>query len=311
MNIWLDLELRKDIDDIITLLIALNNHKKSIKIISINNPSINELKLLNSLIIKKYNSENKPKIIISGEITEYKDEEDVNKVFLSLIEEKIIIDYIKLEEFLKQSNNLKEYIYFNGGSLYNLSKILEKEEEITAYIQGGYVGNNIIPKEIALKKFEKREAVPSWNLNLDENATYKILNSKKANLYFISKNICHSAIITFEDISMLETEIADLLYKYFKIQKEKNRKKAMHDVLAYFAIFFKSIIEFKEVELKQIKNKNKRTTYKSEINKKSNIKISINYDYKKFKSLFLKSILDKKETKNDRNNKKINRNIHS
>ena len=44
-DIWLDLELRKDIDDYISLIFALENNL-NIKEVSINNPSKNELCLL-------------------------------------------------------------------------------------------------------------------------------------------------------------------------------------------------------------------------------------------------------------------------
>ena len=53
MEVWLDLELRADIDDYITLLYAIETNK-NITELSIVNPSINELKLF-KYVKEKYN----------------------------------------------------------------------------------------------------------------------------------------------------------------------------------------------------------------------------------------------------------------
>ena len=76
--IWLDLELRKDIDDYMTLIYALDKDV-NIQEISIHNPSMKELKLLkNTLNLYKKNIP----IIVSGDITEYPEDEDIHSSLL-------------------------------------------------------------------------------------------------------------------------------------------------------------------------------------------------------------------------------------
>jgi len=167
---------------------------------------------------------------------------------------------------------------------------MEIEPEITAYIQGGYAGIDVVKPENTLKKFRKREAVPSWNLNLDEEATHSIIKNKKAHLKFISKNVCHASIISYEDLENYSGFGIDILKDYFLCHEQKWRKKAMHDVLAFMTIFSDTIVDFEKVSLISITKTGTVTKWKSLKNSESNIEIAVDFNYIEFKETFFKML---------------------
>jgi len=297
-KLWLDLELRADIDDYITLIMALEMKEADIKYISIHNPSVQELKLLKNTILKYYDLkiiEKQPIIAISGIITEYPEDKDINKSLYKLADEyhkdSDKIDVWNIEDIIDNTSNknLKELTYFTGGSLYTLSMIMKREPELVAYIQGGYAGCNIVENKDTLEKFYDKESVPSWNVNLDLDATQAVLDNKKAQLNFISKNICHASIISLEDIGNRHSLGVDVLINYYDGKPKKMTYKAMHDVLAFITIFNTDIVEFKKVELTGHKRK-KRMYWRSYLNENSNVKISVSFNYDKFKEFFFTSL---------------------
>ena len=178
MELWLDLELRADIDDYITLLYAIETNK-NITELSIVNPSINELKLF-KYVKEKYNL-NIP-IIYSGKIIDLLGNKGIDHNLLDLIQY-IELDFdndiIHINDYLKQNINFENKIVFCGGAFTNLKMILEQNplQNIIGYLQGGYAGETIVGKENVLEKFKGREQVPSWNPNLDLESTNYILNS--------------------------------------------------------------------------------------------------------------------------------------
>jgi hypothetical protein len=223
-------------------------------------------------ILKKLNY-NDVKLIISGDITNYDNDKNIHK---SLYEYNDIINdktlYIKLNDFLNKNIIDKNLIVFCGGSLYTLSKLIEKEPYIKAFIQGGYAGSNIIPNEIALKKFRKRESVPTWNLNLDLSSTNYVLKNHKSNLHFISKNICHKSNVTETILKKNNSLFENVLLNYYSLMDLKYRNKPMHDLLAFLAIENKNkLIEFKEVELSH--NKEEIPKWRSEFKTNTGIYI--------------------------------------
>lgn len=283
-NIWLDLELRKDIDDYITLIFALEN-KINITEISINNPSKNELCLLKSTL-KEYNV-NIP-IIYSGEITEH--EEDLHESLMDQVDLNFMnnVFYCDLKTY-KKHVDIKDRTIFCGGSLTTLSEIIKEEDiNIEAYIQGGYAAESIIGAKNVLKKFKKREKVPTWNLNLDIEASDNVMNSKNVNCHFISKNVCHASFIGLSDLTDEKSKINKVLKKYFN---GSERKKCMHDLLAFMTIFNKDVVQFKKIDLKRTNDE--RCKWFSELNPESNKKISVSFDY----NLFLDLALNKKSLK--------------
>lgn len=287
MKIWLDLELKQDIDDYITLLFAIETNK-NITEISINNPSINELKLL-KFIKEKFNL-NIP-IIYNGNIINVNDK-DIHIVLLNLIKNidlNLEKDVIYINKYLEKDLDFSNRIIFCGGSFTTLKTILEKysNQTITSYLQGGYAGHSIVGDKNVLNKFKNREKVPSWNPNLDIKASDYIIESKNLKAYFISKNVCHNSWMNAEDFINPNSEIYKFLIEYFKVNKYSS--KCMHDLVAFASIFNKTFIEFKKVDL--FHNNDKLIAWYSILNEKSNKEISISLNMDKFKNYINSELL--------------------
>ena len=280
MELWLDLELRADIDDYITLLYAIVTNK-NITELSIVNPSINELKLF-KYVKEKYNL-NIP-IIYSGKIIDLLGNKGIDHNLLDLIQY-IELDFdndiIHINDYLKQNINFENKIVFCGGAFTNLKMILEQNplQNIIGYLQGGYAGETIVGKENVLEKFKGREQVPSWNPNLDLESTNCVLNSNNFKGYFISKNVCHNSWMNEKDFENENSELYQTLKEYFKYNKYES--KCMHDLVAFASIFDKSFIEFKRVNLNHTNDK--LVSWYSILNENSNIQISTKLNMNKFK----------------------------
>lgn len=103
--------------------------------------------------------------------------------------------------------------------------------------QGGFAGDNVVPKENRLKKFDGKVVCPTYNLNGDPKAALELLESERVPLVrMVSKNICHGIIFGPNEASRLTRGIhfgLDLLLDgmncYFQRKKEG---KALHDVVA-------------------------------------------------------------------------------
>ena len=72
------------------------------------------------------------------------------------------------------------------GPMRNLGKAIQVADETHSdftlakvVIQGGFVGNNIVPESVALEKFKDKEMVPSWNLDGALKDTLRILRSPR------------------------------------------------------------------------------------------------------------------------------------
>ena len=110
-------------------------------------------------------------------------------------------------------------------------------------------------------------------------ASKKVMSAENTNCHFVSKNVCHASFIGIDDISEENTLFNRTLKNYFNNSK---RKKCMHDLLALLTIVNKDVVNFKSVDLKHTDDE--RVKWYSEINNKSNKKISTSFDY----DLFLK-----------------------
>lgn len=220
--VWLDLELRKDIDDTLTLLFAIEK-KIPIKAVSINDPSINELKLLNGLF-KKLNQH--IPVFITGNVTEYTSDTDIVSCLIQSCDpEPIQYSLLNSADPFLQG----QYTVFCGGSLTTLSQLIKINYSIDAVVQGGYASYKIVPEHAVLSKFKKRDKVPTWNLNLDLNASDSVLQSNIP-ITFVSKNICHSSWTNAEQVRK-----DTLFYKIFStyLKDSNSEAKCLHDVLAF------------------------------------------------------------------------------
>ena len=139
------------------------------------------------------------------------------------------------EENLKKlgieiSYNLPEdaNVVFCGGALTALSKYLENHKISTLVLNGGFVGDNIIPKEDRLEKFDGKETISTFNFNCDVLSTDKVLKSsteKIGKIILVGKNVCHSKKNTSKDI--WNCKAYDYLFKKYKVKENK----CLHDML--------------------------------------------------------------------------------
>lgn len=100
------------------------------------------------------------------------------------------------------------------------------------FCQGGFAGDNIIPKEYRLEKFDGKMTCPTFNLNGNPLAAETLLSLPVAERRLISKNVCHGAIFTKEDATLLIpfrqlNKGLDLFLKAVEI-----KEKALHDTVA-------------------------------------------------------------------------------
>lgn len=275
-NIWMDLELREDIDDFITLVFALEN-KYPVSVVSIDNPCLSELGLLNSTL-KKFNSS--ASVVMTGEITEYPDGKGVNVSLISNIDITTDFSAVPLSDFISDFD-MSGYTVFCGGSLKTLSELTERFDtnSFDAIIQGGFASYKVVGEENTLKKFKGRDKVPTWNLNLDLESTKKVLASG-IRAKFVSKNICHNSFVYKDKLVNKNTAFNSALNKYF--YRNNTDKKCMHDLLAFFTID-KSLVEFKPVSLNFTNDKIPK--WWSELDSESSFSISVSCDYDEFNNL--------------------------
>jgi hypothetical protein len=114
-------------------------------------------------------------------------------------------------------------IVFCGGALTTLSKFIENHKISILVMNGGFVGDNIVPKEHVLKKFEGLKTCRTFNFNCDINATDKILKSseeKIGKIILVGKNVCHSEKNTPNFIWNYKEY--DNLFKKYKVRKKEN-----------------------------------------------------------------------------------------
>ena len=119
-------------------------------------------------------------------------------------------------------------IVFCGGALTTLAKYIEKNKISTLVMNGGFVGNNIVPKMDVLEKFEGKKTMRTFNFNCDVESTDKVLKSsteKIGKIILVGKNVCHSKMNTSNEIWNYQEY--DYLFKKYKVRKEK----CLHDLL--------------------------------------------------------------------------------
>lgn len=277
--LWLDLELREDVDDILTLIYALERGY-NVEVVSIHNPSIKEINLLKYILLLFQSNAD---IVLNGSESIYDDKKDVNECYFYFSEtgSDIHKEIHFIDDYLK-SFKPDNIIVFCGGSLNTLSKLVDKfdPKSFEAIIQGGFASYKVVGEENTLKKFKNRERVPTWNLNLDIEATEKVLSSGlKAS--FVSKNVCHDSFVHKDVFKNKDSVLAIFANKFFEANRFPD--KCMHDLLAFMTID-SNIVSFINVDL--FHTNEERAKWWSVPNQKSSFKISTSFD----KELFLKKI---------------------
>ena len=119
-------------------------------------------------------------------------------------------------------------IVFCGGALNILSKFIDKHKISTLVMNGGFVGNNIVPEKDVLLKFKRKKTLRTFNFNSDVIATDKILRSTSEQIdkiILVGKNVCHSKLNTPSGI--WKTEEFDYLFNKYFLKDNK----CLHDLL--------------------------------------------------------------------------------
>ena len=90
------------------------------------------------------------------------------------------------------------------------------------------MGDNIIPKEDRLKKFDGKKTIQTFNFNCDVVSTDKVLKcstEKIGKIILVGKNVCHSKENTPKGIWNYKEY--DYLFKKYKVRENK----CLHDML--------------------------------------------------------------------------------
>ena len=126
-----------------------------------------------------------------------------------------------------------ECTLLTGAALTNPHALLETGVFFDRWFcQGGFAGDNIVPKENRLEKFDGKLTCATFNLNGNPLAAEKLLSIPMTERRLISKNVCHAAIFTKKDAEMLmpfrnNNKGLNLFLKAVEL-----KEKALHDTVA-------------------------------------------------------------------------------
>lgn len=174
-----------------------------------------------------------------------------------------------------------------GAPLKNLGQFL-REYDISCIerwvAQGGFAGDNVVPAEYRLPKFEGKVTCPTFNFNGDPKAAEAALRTTNIkSRYLVSKNVCHGFVYDHqmhERLAPLKDRNPGLRMVYDGMSRylaDKPEGKKFHDPLAVCAAINPGIIEFREVEVYR-----HRGEWGSRLASGTNTWISIHADADKF-----------------------------
>jgi len=280
-RIILDLELRDDIDDCLLLLYCLIN-KIDIYAIILTSPTRLEVQLANS-VIARYSVNTRLIINNSRELLVNNDVNNCLMFMMSDVED-LSIDIDSNNAF----DSEHQYIYMCGGALTSLQHLMNKINISKAYIQGGFAGSDVCGIENTLYKFRKRKYVPSWNFNLDSEATKNVLTNTNFPIFLISKNVTHGVIIYDYDMYDFKncSDIFTALNSLFNISIRQ--QKALHDLLLIMSHLDDSLVEYTQVNIKDRVSDSGKIAWSSEMSNNSNVFISIKAD----KAKIIKNVIN-------------------
>lgn len=286
LQIVLDMETG-DPDDFITLLFLLGHplvHLKALTVVPGTPDQIGFLRYVlnrfnrNDLPLGVFNINAKPalskfhlKIYKDAIINESREVLDGSEVLLTHCDEQTIL--------------------ICGGPLKNVAKAIETGQFKLGRLvaQGGFAGDNIIPEEKRLEKFNGRITCPTFNLCADIKSAKIVLDYKNIQeKYFVSKNVCHGVLYTMDTHRQLEkvkdkSQSLEEIYHAMTVYLNRPGKKAkaFHDPLAACCAIDLSIGQWKDVKLYMDE---KTKEWGSMITDNPNVKIIVDYDNQKFLS---------------------------
>lgn len=167
-------------------------------------------------------------------------------------------------------------ILFCGGALNKISEFVKNNKIDLLVANGGFAGTNIVKKENVLDKFKNKEKIRTYNFNMDIDATLNVISSENIkNIILVSKNVCHSELNCIDKIHN------DNFLKKYNLHKGKR----LHDLLMVkegvnYILGNKTNCEYLNITpICDRKVPDNMTLWGSELNDKSNIKISISLNF--------------------------------
>jgi pyrimidine-specific ribonucleoside hydrolase len=154
--------------------------------------------------------------------------------------------------------------------------------------QGGFAGDNIVPPQHRLPKFEGMLTCPTYNFNGAPQVALRLLASPNIELrQLISKNVCHGMVYDQDFHARMHPyrhASAGLALVYEGMEKYLNKSpdgKKFHDPLAACVVIDPSIVEFREVEMYRHKGK-----WGAELRSGTHTWISVSADRDRFIRVF-------------------------
>lgn len=100
------------------------------------------------------------------------------------------------------------------------------------FCQGGFAGDNIVPKEHRLEKFDGKHTCATFNLNGNPLAAEALFSIPMSERRMISKNVCHGAIFTKADAELLIPFRSHNKGLSLFLDAVELKEKALHDTVA-------------------------------------------------------------------------------
>lgn len=155
--------------------------------------------------------------------------------------------------------------------------------------QGGFAGDNVVPKELRLPKFDGMNTCPTFNFNGNPKGALFLLGTDQiTKRLLVSKNVCHGEVYTKELHERYKAvkdrdECTRLIYKAMDLYlKKRPEGKKLHDPLAACVAINPEVCEFKPVEIYREKGK-----WGAKLNSESNTRISIKANRELFHKTWL------------------------
>jgi len=183
-------------------------------------------------------------VFLKGVVLDPMPTSDVGKARVKLIESwgVKVCDSIPEDTEPKNSMGVAEptEIVYCGGALTQVAEYVKDHKLKQLVMNGGFVGEPIVPSKRALPKFRGKSAVRTFNFNCDVAATDAVLKSDNIDqIILVGKNVCHDDRNTFEVIWKDETYLTEGL--------TVRPGKKLHDLLAvYEGLVFYELSGYKD-----------------------------------------------------------------
>ncbi|MBO3463565.1 nucleoside hydrolase [Aetokthonos hydrillicola Thurmond2011] len=257
MDILFDMETQ-DPDDIFTLCFLLGHPGLTLRTVTINPGSLEQVGLVRG-VLEKLGRGDIP-VGARNPQTTSKCISDFHYSFLGqpTPDEPDAVAHELLAQML---SDYPDAVWLTGAPLHNARLLLANHPSVTIRRwvgQGGFAGDSLVPPEHRLPQFVGRETCVSHNLSVDPKGAFSLLRSERVLLRdLVSKNVCHGVrydaamsdrMAPYRDISPSLALIYTGMECYFR---EIPEGKMFHDPLAACVAVDRNIATFEEVEIYQ------------------------------------------------------------